>query len=526
MKTCLLSLSIGVFALGWVAPARAQEKQSSRKAPNILFIAIDDLNDWVGALGGHPQARTPNLDRLAKQSLLFTRAYCAAPACNPSRAALLTGLRPSTTGVYHNNQPWRPAVPDAVTLPHYLMMHGYFVLGGGKIFHGGYPDAKAWHEYLKGKLPKDDSANEPVALVQKKKQKQAKPGGGIGGNMTWGPLDIDDNAMPDSRLTDWAIAQLKKKHDRPFFLAVGYVKPHLTWHAPKKYFDMHPLDKIQLPKVLDNDLDDVPAAGIKMAKPDGDHKSIVQAGGWKEAVQAYLACSTFMDAQLGRLLDALAQSGYAENTIIILWSDHGWSHGQKQHWRKFSLWDRDCRVVFMVAAPGVTTPGQRCERTVNLLDIYPTVIDLCGLPAKKGLEGNSLMPLLKSPQIAWDHPSLTTHGRSNHSIRTEKWRYIRYKDGSEELYDHDTDPLEWKNLAKDPQLAKVKDQLATHLPKVNAPDAAAVKNKDKKKKAVERTSADVAPVYVSRSLAVLRVLRARNASPETALPSAKSGEGP
>src|SRR5262249_5570362 len=249
----------------------------------------------------------------------------------------------------------------------------------------------------------------------------------------------------------------------------------LPWHCPKKYFDMHPVDKIQLPKVLDNDLDDVPPAGVKMAKPQGDHKQIVESGQWKHAVQAYLACSTFMDAQLGRLLDALEKSGYAENTIIILWTDHGWSHGQKQHWRKFSLWEQDCRVAFMIAAPGVTQSGARCSRTVNLLDLYPTVIDLSGVPAKKGLEGESLVPLLRDPQIAWDHPSITTHGRNNHSIRSEKWRYIRYKDGSEELYDHDADPLEWKNLAKDARFAKVKEDLAARLPKVNAADAPAKK---------------------------------------------------
>jgi arylsulfatase A-like enzyme len=482
MKSCwFLSLAIVFFGSSSTALGSTQDKDAAKKQPNILFIAIDDLNDWIGVLGGHPQARTPNLDRLAKKSVLFTRAYCAAPACNPSRTALLTGLRPSTTGVYHNNQPWRPALPDVVTLPQFLMSHGYYVLGGGKIFH--YQDAKCWNEYFKANQPKNDKAGQQLLAVAQAGKKKAGKGGGIGGNMTWGPLNIDDKNMPDGQLTDWAIGQLKQKRDRPFFLAVGYVKPHLAWHAPKKYFDMHPLEKIQLPKVLDNDLDDVPPAGIKMAKPDGDHKNITQAGVWKEAVQAYLACSTFMDAQLGRLLDALEQSDHADNTLIVLWSDHGWSHGQKQHWRKFSLWDRDCRVVFMISGPGGTKSGDRCQRTVNLVDIYPTVIDLCGLPAKKGLEGHSLVPLLKDPQSTWGRPSLTTHGRNNHSIRTEKWRYIRYKDGSEELYDHDSDPLEWKNLAKDPQFLEVKEQLAGQLPKMNAPDAEGGKKKKGKKTA-------------------------------------------
>jgi arylsulfatase A-like enzyme len=460
--TRLLLIALTLFGLA--APAHATGKDR-KKQPNIVFIAIDDLNDWIGALKGHPQAKTPNLDRLAKRSTLFTRAYCPAPACNPSRAAILTGKRPSTSGVYHNNQPWRPAMPDAVTLPAYLLQHGYLVLGGGKIFHGGYPDTKAWTEYYNGKskIPARDF-----------------PMQGIGGNMTWGPLNADDDAMSDTQVTDWAIQKLKEKREKPLFLAVGYQKPHLSWHVPKKYFDMHPLDKVQLPKVLATDLDDVPAAGIKMAKPQGDHKKIVDAKLWKEAVQAYLACCTYMDAQLGRLLEAIEQSGEADNTIIILWSDHGWSHGQKEHWRKFSLWEQDCRVVFMIAAPGWTTPGTRCERTVNLLDLFPTVTDLCGLERPKDQEGHSLAPLLKNAKAEWTHPSLTTHGRNNHSVRTERWRYIRYADGSEELYDHDADPLEWKNLAKDPAMKMTKLQLAEHLPKVNAMDAESAKKKGKK----------------------------------------------
>jgi arylsulfatase A-like enzyme len=455
-----------MLAAGFLGFASAVQADTPKAKPNVVFIAVDDLNDWIGVLGKHPQARTPNLDRLAKKSMIFTRAYCAAPACNPSRTALLTGLRPSTTGVYHNNQPWRPALPDVETLPAYLLRHGYLVLGGNKIFHGGFPDAKAWSEYFVGK---SKVANKDL------------PGRGIGGNMQWGALDAGDDALPDTQMVDWAIQKLKQKHDKPLFLAVGFQKPHLPWHAPKKYFDMHPLDKVQLPTVLDTDLDDVPKPGIKMAKPDGDHKSIVSAGLWKEAVQAYLACCTYMDTQLGRLLDALENSGQMDNTIVILWSDHGWSHGQKQHWRKFSLWEQDCRVVFMIAAPGHTAPGSQCHRPVNLLNIYPTMIDLCSLPAKKGLEAASLLPLLKSPQAPWDHPSITTHGRENHSLRTEKWRYIRYQDGSDELYDQENDPLEWRNLARDAQYQKVRDQLAVLLPKTNASDADAVKGGAKKK---------------------------------------------
>jgi arylsulfatase A-like enzyme len=446
--------------------------QTQPKRPNVLFIAVDDLNDWIGAMGGHPQTKTPNLDRLAKKGVMFTRAYCPAPSCNPSRAALLSGKRPATSGVYVNDQPWRPVMPDVVTLPAYFLRHGYAVWGGGKIFHGGFPDDKAFSDYFKGK------AKFPKQL----------PPNGIGGNMMWGPLDAGDEVMPDTQLTDWAIQKLKQKHDKPFFLAVGYVKPHLAWHAPKKYFDMHPLDKVQLPTVNPKDLDDIPPAGIKMAKPGGDHKQIVDKGVWKEAVQAYLSSISFLDAQVGRLIEAFESSEYANNTIIIFWSDHGWHLGEKEHWRKFALWERATRVPLFMVAPGLTKANQQCQRTVNLMDMYPTLIELCGLPKKSDIEANSLVPLLKNPQSKWDHPSVMTWGRNNHAVRDERWRYIRYADGTEELYDHDRDPHEWTNLAKDAKFDTVKKGLAVHLPKVNAPDAPHSKVNKKKKDKKDETS--------------------------------------
>jgi arylsulfatase A-like enzyme len=472
---CHYLLGASCLFLASAPLVRGDEKPAQR--PNVLFIAIDDLNDWIGVLGKHPQAKTPNLDKLAQRCTLFTRAYCAAPLCNPSRTALLTGKRPSTTGVYNNDQPWRPGMPDVVTLPEYFRAQGYRVLAGGKIFH--YQDAKCWDvlKEAKGKGNKDAGAAAPVASVQKGKKKEGAEGAGQSGSFTWGPTTGGDDDLGDGKSVIWAGQRLKEKYDRPFFLAVGFAKPHLAWHVPQKYFDMHPLDKIILPKVLENDLDDVPEAGKKFARAQGDHKRITEAGKWKEAVQAYLACCSYVDVQVGRLIAELDASPYAGNTIIVLWSDHGWSHGQKEHWRKFSLWEQDCRVVFMIAAPGVTQPGQRCERTVSLLDIYPTLNDLCHFPAKKDLEGHSLLPLLRDPAAKWNHPAITTYQRNNHSIRTERWRYIRYADGSEELYDHDNDPLEWKNLAKDPTLTKIKQEMSEMLPRVNAPDVPRAKAK-------------------------------------------------
>lgn len=448
---CLLALAL-LAALGLTAPANAANYGDK---PNVLFIAIDDLNDWIGALGKREDVKTPNLDQLAARGTLFTRAYCPAPACNPSRTAIMVGRRPSTTGVYHNDQPWRPVLKDAVTLAQHFQQSGYRVEGGGKIFHNSFNDQASWQFWMR-----NPGFPEP--------QKRSLQGTG---HFDWGAVQASDDEMGDTKVVDWGIKFLKEKQERPFFLAVGTIKPHLPFYAPQKYFDLYPLSQVKRPKVLENDLDDIPPAGIKMAKPDGDHKKVVEAGEWEHAIQSYLACISYVDGQIGRLVQALDQSPHAANTIIILWSDHGWHLGEKQHWRKFALWEEATRVTFMVVAPGVTKPRQVCGRTVNLLDLYPTLIELCGLPGRDGLEGVSLVPLLKNPQAPWDHPSLTTHGRDNHGIRTERWRYIRYNDGTEELYDHDRDPLEWKNLAKSPEFNQVKLELAKWLPKVNVPDA-------------------------------------------------------
>ncbi|MEE9602858.1 MAG: sulfatase, partial [Thermoguttaceae bacterium] len=267
-----------------------------------------------------------------------------------------------------------------------------------------------------------------------------------------------------------------------FFLAVGIFRPHLPWYAPQKYFDQYPLEDVKLPKVKEDDLADVPAAGVKMAKPRRDHAKVLAHGQWEKAVQAYLACITYTDGQIGRLLDALDKSGYGKNTIIVMWADHGWHLGEEHHWRKFTLWEEAGRVPLVFVVPGLTKPGTNCSRTVSLLDIYPTLSDLCGLPIGKHLEGRSLKPLLEDPLTEWDRPVVTTHGRNNHSVRSERWRYIRYSDGSEELYDHDNDPMEWTNLAADAKLAAVRRRLAKWLPKVNAPMGTSVKIKKNKKK--------------------------------------------
>ncbi|MEZ5940111.1 MAG: sulfatase [Planctomycetaceae bacterium] len=426
---------------------------SAAERPNVLFIAVDDLNHWVGHLGRNPQSKTPHLDQLAAQGVSFTRANCAAPACNPSRAALMSGLRPSTTGVYDNGQDWKPVIDRSQTLTTQFLKAGYNVYGAGKIYHSQAHRDGEWTEYFQDKNVK-------------LKRHESAPDDGVGG-IKFYPLENPDEDMPDYRVVDYSIDVLNQKHDKPFFLAVGIVKPHMPFSVPKKYFDMFPLETIELPPHTQNDLADVPEAGIKMAKPTGDHAKMLESGRWKEAVQAYLATIAFADAQIGRLLQAVDKSGHREDTIVVLWSDHGWHLGEKEHWRKFALWEEATRTVFIWRVPGTTPSGVKCERPVDFMSIYPTLCELTNVDTPAHVEGVSIRSLLKNPEAKWDRPALTTYHKNNHSLRSERYRYIKYADGSEELYDHDADPLEWHNLANRPELDSVKAELSRFIPERN-----------------------------------------------------------
>lgn len=424
--------------------------QASPPKPNVLMIAIDDLRDWVHYLGYEP-VKTPNLDRLAARGTSFTRSYCAAPVCNPSRTALMSGLLPSTSGVYDNGTDWRKSIPDVVTIPQHLRANGYFAAGCGKIYHEAYKRDSDWDEYLhnEGADPKPKGGND-----------------GVGG-IKFAPLDCKDEDLRDYRIVSYAIEQLGRKHDKPLFLSCGIHKPHMPWNVPRKYFEMYPLDKIELPPVKEKDLDDVPPAGVKMAKPAGDHADILKSGRWKEAVQGYLAAITYMDMLVGRLMEAFDKSAYKDNTIVLFWSDHGWHLGEKEHWRKFALWEEATRAPLVWVVPGLTKPGSVCARTVDFMSVYPTLAELCGVPIPKHVEGVSLRPLLENPDAAWERPARTTYLYNNHAIRTEKWRYIRYHDGGEELYDEAKDPHEWTNLAGSAEFAPLKAELGRWLPAVN-----------------------------------------------------------
>ncbi len=430
------------------------ELQKNPSRPNVLMIVADDLNHWVHHMGRNRQSITPNIDRLAKRGVTFLHAYCAAPVCNPSRAALMSGYRPSSTGVYENITDWRKLIDRSAMLTTMFRNHGYAVLGAGKIYHQGLERLDEFDEYCK--------------LVEIKPTKEERKRAIK--TMILDPLNCRDEDMPDYKTTSWAIEQIKKKRSQPFFLACGLKKPHLPWSVPKKYYDMYK-GKIELPKVLTTDLDDVPSYGKQLAygfpPHDGIEQALTKAGKREDAVRAYLACITFSDMNVGRLLNALDKSGASKNTIVVFFGDHGYHFGEKMHWRKFALWEEATRNPLIWVAPGATTPGGVCDRTVDLMSVYPTLADLCHLPVPQHVEGVSIASLLRRPGANWNTPALSTYGYKNHALRSEEWRYIRYHDNTEELYDEKKDPYEWKNLAGEKRFDSVKKELAKHFPSTN-----------------------------------------------------------
>ncbi|MFQ6039028.1 MAG: sulfatase, partial [Candidatus Aminicenantales bacterium] len=450
-----------------------QRKDLTQGKTNVLFISIDDLNDWIEPLGGHPQARTPHLARFAREGVTFTHAYCSSPACNPSRTAIMTGLAPCHSGVYSNYQDWREVITDYTTLGAYFRQHGYYSAGAGKIFHYDMVDPNCWDEYwpsIEKEMPDEylPPGKRPIHMPEFENMYKM---------FDWAALEVDDPVMGDYQSVAYVSKELRRKHDRPFFLACGIYRPHLPWYVPRKYFDMFSLESVRLPVVLENDLDDLSDRAKDIAHRGGNyHRHVLEAGQWKNAVQGYLASIAFADAMLGKLLKALENSSYAHNTVVIIWSDHGWQLGEKEHWRKFALWENVLRSVLMIrvprGAPGLsqgTKPGVRCERIVSLQDIYPTLLELCGLPPREDLDGHSLVPLLKDPTTTWTYPAISTYDFSEFSIRTEEWRYTVYIDGSEELYDHSKDPEEWTNLAEDRRYEKIKQRFSGLIPKNPAP---------------------------------------------------------
>lgn len=442
------------------APSALPSSATSRATrPNVLFLAVDDLNDWIGPLGGHPQTQTPHFDDFAKRSTNFTNAHCQAPICNPSRVSLLLGVYPSSTGIYYLGPQLREceATRHAVSLPQHFERHGYVTLGAGKIFHAAVQGEFGTYAGNFGGFGPRPAINFHCG--------HANP------LWDWGAFPEQDDAMPDAKIAAWAVEQLQRPAtEQPFFLACGFYRPHVPLYVPPAWFERFPLDSVELPTHREDDLDDVPGYGqdLSWSAVAPRHAWMVEQDQWRRAVQAYLASVSFVDAQIGKVLEALRQSEHAENTIVVIWSDHGFHLGTKARWGKRSLWEASTRVVLMIDAPGMPD-GTRCTEPVGLIDLFPTLCDLAGLPHATGLEGHSLVPLLQAPDLAWPYPAVTTFGQHNHAVRSRHWRYITYADGSQELYDHRSDPHEFHNLAGDDRYA---DVIAAHrqwLPPINQP---------------------------------------------------------
>lgn len=441
--------------------------QKETKKPNVLFIMVDDLRDWIGPYGGHPQTITPNIDRFASEAMTMLNAQCAASVCGPSRSAMLTGLRPSTTGLYSNPQNLRDneiakAVP---TMPEYFTQNGYFTLSTGKIFHkhritDGMDEGQwafdLW-EREKGGFPIDRS---------KLPLNNMPPTGRRGSGMDWGPTTVGKEETEDWLSAQWAADKFQEDYEKPFFMMLGFSKPHLSWYVPQEYFDKFNLDSIIAPEFRLDDLDDILTPdGRKKFEPTLDFLTIHKYDKFKEATRAYLACVNYIDDCLGLVLDGLEKSKYKDNTIIVLVGDHGWYLGEKLRFRKALLWEEDCRTPMIIKVPGVTK-ALSCERPVSFMDLYPTLAELCGLQIPEHCEGRNIVPLLKNPETPW-YPAVTTMFYNNHSIRSERYRYISWSDGTEEIYDHQNDPDEWNNLIKNPEYKEIVDELRTYIPTVN-----------------------------------------------------------
>ena len=444
--------------------------QDNSDSPNVLFIAIDDYNDWVGDLKSHPQVKTPNIDSLIRRGTFFTNAHVQAPVCNPSRVSVMSGLRPTTTGIYGLEPGHREAktTRNIVTLPQYFSRHGYNTYSTGKVFHnvskrtrntdfdnwgpdggfGPFPDSKIVEKPL-------DMVNHPL--------------------IDWGIFPEADSSMDDYKVASWAVDKLTRfgndSNKDPFFMAVGFTSPHVPLYAPEKWFDLYPTEnKIVLPPAPEGDRKDIPdfAWYTHWFLPEPRLSWLIENNEWYPKVRAYLATVSFMDSQVGRLLDTVKKQGLEDNTIVVLWSDHGYHLGEKGITGKNSLWERTTRVPLIFAGPGVSV-GAKSSEAVELLDIYPTLLDLAGLPSKDNLEGMSLSPQLHNANAPRERPAVTTANPGNHSVRTERWRYTRYANGSEELYDHYRDPHEWSNLAQNPEYDHIKRRLAKWMPEDSAP---------------------------------------------------------
>lgn len=476
-QSVFLALVVSIIVCAGASRVRANDQSA---APNVLFLVVDDMSDWISLLDSEAPIKTPNLERLAQRGMLFTHAYCASPACNPSRSATLTGMRPFTTGVYGNKSDWRRAVPNRKTIMQQFRDAGYHVRGAGKIFHhhlnGAFHDEGSFHDFQH--MPQQEY---PLNKLNRAPEYGTR-------NTDWGewPKRVEDSI--DFHTASYCIKALGEPiGDKPLFLACGIFKPHSPFFSPRAYHDAY--RDIDLPIRNVNDWNDLPTgASLLMSKKKWFWQGMMKTdqkieGSYQEFIRAYAACCAFADAQIGRVLDALDNSPRRANTIIILWSDHGFHLGEKDHIEKFALWEKSTHIPFIVVAPGVTPMNSRCHRAVDMTVLYPTLLELCGLPVDEKCDGESIVSLLRDPTAKWDQPALMTYMRGNHAVRSERWRYIRYADGSEELYDHNADPNEWKNVAGDEHFKKVITSHRNWLPKTEAKQVPDLKKRKSKREA-------------------------------------------
>ncbi|MFT5883607.1 MAG: iduronate 2-sulfatase [Arcticibacterium sp.] len=438
--------------------------------PNVLFIAVDDLNNMLGVLDRYSGTKMPNIDRLASRGVAFSDAHCQAPLCGPSRASLMTGLRPSTTGIYgmiddNKIRSENPATKEIIMLPEYFRNNGYHTMGIGKLFHRHAPDdvfdESGGRVKGFGPLPAERFVWDGYGTSDRKKYGRT--------STDWGAFPVVDSLMPDHQSVDWAKNRLNRKYDKPFFMGVGFLRVHVPLYVPQKWFDMHPLDSIKTRPYRADDLDDVPPVALQIndlpMMPSTDWA--IESGEWPKIIQAYLACISFVDYEIGRLLDALESSEYADNTVIVLWSDHGYRLGEKGTFAKHALWNAATKTPLLFAAPQLPQ-GVVIDKPAELLSIYPTLLELCGLTAYDRNEGKSLVPLMQNKDKEESHVAITTFGMNNHAVKSERFRYIRYEDGKEELYDHSNDPNEFTNQSENPDYEDDINTMKKYLPKTNA----------------------------------------------------------
>jgi arylsulfatase A-like enzyme len=453
-----------------------QRRKPDSNSPNLLFISIDDCSDWLGFLNNHPGTHTPNLDALARTSLVFTHAYCAAPMCLPSRTPVLFGRAPYRSHVYDHSDESRKSytelVETASSLVDDLWAAGYETLGTGKVFHDG--QRQRWmqyrpvEQYVPGhhrRRPESAGRHDPV-------WRSPYDGLPIGGGerfkanmIDFGPSGVGPGDEPDGETTQWVLERLREDRQRPFLLALGLYLPHEPWRLPKQFFDLHPLEDVVVPEFRPGDLQDVGAYARDHIVDQFQRFELLRASGlWEEAVQAYQAAISYADDRVGKVLDALARSDYADDTVVVIWSDHGYHLGEKLHIEKFTLWERATRVPLVIHVPGRFDHHDEFDRPISLLDLGPTVAELCRAEIHAPHDGQSLLSMLAEPTAAERRPPVMTWLTGNHAVRRGPWRYIRYRTGETELYDHRDDPDEFVNLAGRRQHAAIQSELDAFLP--------------------------------------------------------------